>query len=149
MEFLKKYYGFLIGAIVLIIFVFSFRFPISEVEQEALKGFNLVDVQIGIARFLIMSLLVLCLGFFLYGIYQKPKSGIRFAIGAGALLLLFFICYSSSSTDAAELGLQDQIDSKNYKLVGGMIMTTIVLLFAGILVLIGLSVKNMISNAKA
>lgn len=149
MEFLKKYYGFLIGIIVLIAYFFSFTYPISEVEKEALEGFNLVNVHIGIARFLIISLLVLCFAFFVYGIYQKPKSGIRFAIGAGALVLLFFICYLSSSTDASELGLQDKIDSKDYKLVGGMITTTIVLLVAGILVLIGLSIKNMISNAKA
>lgn len=149
MDFIKKYYGFIIGALVFLIYLVSFKYSISDKPAEALEQFNLVNIHIGLSKYLIYALLLLCLGFFVYGIKQNPKSGVKFGLGFGALAVLFFICYAMAGNDPAELGMQDMIDAGKYKLVGGMIYTTMVLMFAGAGVLIGLSIKNMISNAKA
>jgi hypothetical protein len=149
MAFLKKYYGLLIGAIVLVIYCFSFKFSVSDLPKEALENFNLVDVHISLSKYLIYFILLLCLLFFAYGIKQNPKSGIKFGLGLGILVVLYGICYAMSSSNPEELGLEDKVSPSNYRMVGAMITTTIVLMFVGAGVLLGLTIKNSIENGKA
>jgi phosphoglycerol transferase MdoB-like AlkP superfamily enzyme len=149
MAFLKKYYGLLIGSIVMLIYCFSFKFSLSNLPKEAIENFNLVDIHISLSKYLIYFILLLCLLFFVYGFKQNPKSGIKFGLGLGILVVLFGLCYAMAGNNPAELGLEDKVSSTNYRLVGAMITTTIVLMFVGAGVLIGLSIKNSIENGKA
>lgn len=150
MNFLKKYYGLIIGIIVLTSYLFGYlKYPISEEKADALAAYNYVNLHVSLAKILIYSILLLCLGFFAYNIYQNPKSGIKIGIGIAGMLALFFVAYLSSSDNPSELNLQDKVDASNYRMVGAMITLTMILLGAGISILVGLTIKNSINNGKA
>lgn len=146
MEFIKKYSGLIVGAIVLISYALSFvLYPIEKDEF----AFNLVDVHISLSKYLVYGLIALTLFFFGLKVSKDPKSGIRFGIGLGLLVILFFISYSSASSDTSELSTEIFAEEKEYKIVGGMITTTIALIIIGLAALVGFWIKNLIDNAKA
>lgn len=145
MEFIKKYAGLVVGVVVALIYGLSFILYPLEKDQLA---FNLVDVHLSLSKYLVYGLIALTLFFFCIKVSKDPKSGIRFGIGLLLLIILFFISYSSASSDTSELtGIY--AESKEYKIVGGMITTTVVLIFTGLAALVGFGIKNLIENAKA
>jgi len=146
MEFIKKYAGLIVGVLVAIVYALSFMMYPLEKDELA---FNLVDVHISLSKYLVYGLIALTLFFFGLKVYKNPKTGIRFGIGLGLLLVLFFISYSGASSNTAELTPGIFAEEKEYKIVGGMITTTIALIIIGLAALVGFWIKNLIDNAKA
>lgn len=141
----KKYIGLLIGLIAALVYGLAFLYPI-----EGGSDFNLVDVHIALSIGLVYLLMALCVGFFIYKVIGNPQLGIKFGIGLLLVTVLGFIAYSTASNDLTELGdLTQQIPTTQgqYQLVGGMIILTAILIAAGVLALIGFTIKRMIDNA--
>ena len=148
MEFIKKYIGLIVGVVVGAIYLIAFKFPINDKMPE---GFDLVNIHLGLSKYLVYTLAVLCIGFYIYKVIQNPKKGLRLGLGLAALVILFLINYSGASSDIAEVSNLENISilPGRYKFVGGMISTTIGLIVIGGLVLAGFTVKKIIEDAKA
>ena len=146
MEFIKKYAGLIVGGIVATIYALSFvMYPIVAKNDLA---FNLVDIHISLSKWLVYGLIGLTLFFFAIKVSKNPKSGIRFGIGIALLGLIFSIAYSSASSDTSELTTGLFARENEYKIVGGMITTTVVLIIVGLSALAVFWIKNLIENAK-
>lgn len=141
----KKYIGLLIGLIAAVVYGIAFLYPVGDGT-----GFNLVDVHLGLSVGLVYLLIALCIGFFIYKVVKNPQLGIKFGIGLVLLTVLGLVAYGSASDDLTELGvLTEQIPTTpgQYQLVGGMIILTVILIAAGVLALIGFTLKRMMDNA--
>ena len=146
MEFIKKYAGLIVGLIVATVYALSFVMYPMEKDDLA---FNLVDVHISLSKWLVYGLIGLTLFFFAVKVTKDPKTGIRFGIGIVLLGLIFLIAYSGASSDTSELTTGIFAEENEYKIVGGMITTTIILILLGLAALVGFGIKNLITNAKA
>ena len=90
MEFVKKYIGLIVGVLVAVAYLIGFKYPINNATPEE---FDLLNVHLGISRYLVYGLTVLCIGFYIYKVMDNPKKAIRLGISVGALGLLFLINY--------------------------------------------------------
>ena len=147
MEVVKKYTGLILAIVVAVIYILGFWvFPI---DASDLMRDDLVNIHLGLAKYLVYALIILCVGFYIYKVIQNPKSGLKFGIGIGLLLLLFMIAYSGASSNITENTTGVPVEANDYKMVGGMITTTIYLIAIGVLALAGFTVKQIIQDAKA
>lgn len=148
MEFIKKYIGLIVGAVVVVVYLVGFKFPIDHKDLEA---FDLVNVHLGLSKYLVYLLTLLCLGFFVYKVIEEPKKAIKLGVSIGVLGFLFLFNYLKSSADISEVANLNGITilPNEYQFLGGLISTTIGLIAIGVLVLAGFTIKKMIQDAKA
>ena len=142
-QFLTKYgtmAAFGLGLVITVLFLL--------IAMSGLEGFNaLPDEEEGTTTifnfglYAVIALIIICviasIGFGIWFLATHPKQAVRFGIGFGILLVLFFVLYSVSSSDmtpkmmerAAEYG----VNETSSKLISGGLLTVIIL--AGIAVL--------------
>jgi len=148
MNFVKKYIGVFVGAIVLLVYLLSLNYSVSDDLETSFNEYNMVDVQLSLVKWLIITLILLSVGFFVYKVIQNPKSGIRPAIGVAIVAILWFISYSSSSADVTDINTGAiPFTASEYQLVGGMVVLTGVLIALGVLALAVFGIKRAIENA--
>lgn len=147
MEIVKKYIGLVLGLVVLVAYAISFTYSISDDRVEAMGSYNLVDIHLRIVQVLVVALIVLCIGFYVYKVSKNPAKGIRFGIGLGTLAVLGIIAYNTASNDIAEISVSAAATPSEYKLVGGMVILTVILIGLGLVSLLGFTIKKIIENA--
>ena len=147
MNFVKKYIGLIIGVVVLLTYVLSFSYSVSDDKETSFAEFNMVDIHLNLVIFLIIGLVALCVGFFLYKMVLDIKSGLKLLIVSAVLSIVGWITYATASKDVNEITTKVGFDSGEYQLVGGFVSLTVVLIVVGLIALLGFSIKRMIENA--
>jgi NADH:ubiquinone oxidoreductase subunit 6 (subunit J) len=73
-----------------------------------------------------------------------PKALIKSGLGVVAILVVFFIAYAISGNEVNPLYTQFDVDAGDSKLIGGVIITSYLLIFIAILGIIYTEVSNIV-----
>jgi NADH:ubiquinone oxidoreductase subunit 6 (subunit J) len=73
-----------------------------------------------------------------------PKSLIKTGLGVAAILVVFFIAYAVSGNEVNDLYRQFDVDAGDSKLIGGVIITSYLLIFIAVAGIIYTEVSNIV-----
>lgn len=142
--------AFVTGLLITLIFLFVVlggveeynMLPDEEKATTTIFNFGLYAVIAMIIIGLILS--------FLFGIWfmvTHPKQALRFGIGFGALLVIFFVLYSVSEAEAsgklAELAQNSGVNENNSKMISAGIYTLLILAGLAIVSLVVAELRNL------
>jgi hypothetical protein len=74
-----------------------------------------------------------------------PKSLMKSAIGVVAILVVFFIAYAISGNEVTDLYRQFNVTESSSKMIGGIIITSYLLILIAMVGIIYTEIKNIIS----
>lgn len=134
--------AFGVGLLLTIIFLISAingGSQLADLPEQDPRRFEVDAFNIGIyaAIALVVIAFIAAIVFGIYHVARNPKSGIKFLIGIGALLVVFFIFYAMADGDVSgqleqvvrnfERDTGSEMSPSLIKAIGGGIITTIVL----------------------
>ena len=147
-----------LGLLVIIVYLITVFTGISSSGYEMSTDLNALDAEekaaIGffnpsIILTIVLIVVAAILAFVVFGalnIIKFPTESIKFVIGFVALLIVFLICYFTSSTDA--VGRLNELISKRHlsdnvvKFISGGILTTLLLTVGAMALIVYSEVRN-------
>lgn len=152
MDFLKKNYGgliFLVTAILVTFacFIYYSADPFDKTAEAAAANTS-VNLLLAVGYVLMFVVGGGAIVFSLISIAKNKVGRIRFAIGAGALGLIFWIAYGSASDDVEALSLfnKSNVTPGEVQLAGGVLTSLIILAIVGFVAFAGLEIYRLLKG---
>ncbi len=110
-------------------------------------SFNFFNPAITIVLILVVIALIAWIAFSLYGLISDPKGSMKFLLGFAAVLVLFFIMYSTSDAESSgRIGMLVQkfdVNDTVSKLIGGGVKTAVLGIGVGFVSAVVLEIYNL------
>lgn len=151
MEFVKKYYSsaiYALGGILSLIIITKIG-QIAAADSKELElalSDNCAALGVSFVQPLMWAAGLLTFGFSIYKIATNREALIRFGIGIGLLLLIWFVAYGSSSDDISTLHTKVAFTSGELQFVGGIVKSIFILMVVGGVAAVAAEIKKALKN---